>query len=146
AALFVDGAPCGVVGVFRLIVGGVHVVDTAGQAGVHDGQVLVRQGDVHDQVRLIALDEGDQLVDIVGIHLGGGEFGFGGGGQFFGQGVALGFGAAGNAQFGENVADLAALVNGDAGNAAATDDKNFAHGDDSFTYEKILFLFCKKGT
>src|SRR5699024_8123165 len=91
--------------------------------------------DVHDQVGLIALDEGDQLVHIVGVHLGGGDFGFGGGGQFFGQGVALGFGAAGNAQLAENVADLAALLDGYAGDAAAADDKNFAHSDDSFMYD-----------
>ena len=138
AALLVDGAPFGVVGVFRLVVGGVHIVDAAGQAGVHDGQVLVGQGDVHDQVGLVALDQGDELVNVVRIHLGGGDFGFGDGGQFFGQGVALGFGAAGDAQFGENIADLAAFLDGDTGNAAAADDKNFAHGDDSFFVRCIV--------
>ena len=36
AALLVDGTPRGVVGVFRLVVGSVHIVYAAGQAGVHD--------------------------------------------------------------------------------------------------------------
>ena len=36
AALLVDGTPGGVVGVFGFVVGGVHVVDAAGKAGVHD--------------------------------------------------------------------------------------------------------------
>ena len=43
AALLIDGTPFGVVGVLGLIVGGVHVVDAAGKAGVHDGQVLIGQ-------------------------------------------------------------------------------------------------------
>ena len=48
-------------GVLRLIVGGVHIVDAAGKTRVHDGQVLIRQGDVHDQVRLVGLDEGKDV-------------------------------------------------------------------------------------
>ena len=36
AALLVDSTPGGVVGVFGFVVGGVHVVDAAGKAGVHD--------------------------------------------------------------------------------------------------------------
>src|SRR5699024_2051464 len=135
AALLIDGAPGRVVGVLGLAVGSVHVVDAAGQAGVHDGQVLVGQRDVHDQVRPVAFDEGDELVHIVGVHLGGGDPGAGDGGQLFGQSVAFGFRAAGDAQLAENVADLAALLDGYAGNAAAADDKNFAHSDDSFMYD-----------
>ena len=127
AALLIDGAPFRVIGVFRLVVGGVHVVDAAGKAGVHDGEVLIRQGNVHDEVGFIAVDEVTQLLHIVGIDLGGGDFGFGFGGQLGSQRVALGLRAAGNAQFGENIADLAALGDGDACHAAAADNKNFAH-------------------
>ena len=68
-----------------------------------------------------------QLLDVVGIDLRGGDFGPGGGGQLGGQRVALGFGAAGDAQLGKDVADLAALGDGDACHAAAADNKNFAH-------------------
>ena len=127
AALLIDGAPRGVVGVFRLVVGSVHIVYAAGQAGVHDGQILIRQGDIHDEVGLVAVDEVAQLLDVVGIDLRGGDFGPGGGGQLGGQRVALGFGAAGDAQLGKDVADLAALGDGDACHAAAADNKNFAH-------------------
>ena len=127
AALLVDGTPRGVVGVFRLVVGSVHIVYAAGQAGVHDGQILIRQGNIHDEVGLVAVDEVAQLLDVVGIDLRGGDFGPGGGGQLGGQRVALGFGAAGDAQLSKDVADLAALGDGDACHAAAADNKNFAH-------------------
>ena len=128
AALLVDGAPLRVVRVLRLVVGGVHVVDTAGQAGVHDGQILIGQGDVHHEVGLVALDEGDHFVHLVGVHLGGGDLGGSLGGQFSRELVALGLGAAGDADLGEHFGDLAALVDGDGSHAAAADDQNFAHG------------------
>ena len=38
AALLVNSAPGGIVGILRLVVGGIHIVDTALQAGIHDGQ------------------------------------------------------------------------------------------------------------
>ena len=132
AAFLVHGAPGGVVGVFRLVVGGVHVVDAARQAGVHDRQVLVGQGDVHDKVRPVPLDEGDELVHVVGVDLRGGDPGLGGGGQLGRQRVAFGLGAAGDAQLGKHFAGLAAFVDGDAGDAAAADDENFAHNERSF--------------
>ena len=132
AALLVDGAPFRVVGVLGLIVGGVHVVDAAGKAGVHDGQILIRQGDVHHQIGLVALDEGDDLIHMVGIHLCGGDLGSGFGGQFCSQLVALGLGTAGDADLGEHFRHLAALVDGNGGHAAAADDQNFAHVGYSF--------------
>jgi hypothetical protein len=51
----------------RLVVGGVEVVDPGLEAGVHEGQVLVGQGDVEHQVRLERLDQGHGLGDVVGI-------------------------------------------------------------------------------
>ena len=39
------------------------------QAGVHDGEVLIRQGQVQYYVGLYALDKGYQLVHAVGVHL-----------------------------------------------------------------------------
>ena len=129
AALLVDGAPFGVIGVLRLVVGGVHVVDAAGKAGVHDGQVLIGQGDVHHEVGLVSLDEGDHLLSLVGVHLSGGDFSRGLGGQLCSQLVALCLGAAGNADLGKHFGHLAALVDGNGGHAAAADDQNFAHVD-----------------
>ena len=116
-----------VIGVLGLVVGGVHVVDAAGKAGVHDGQILIGQGNVHDKVRLVGVDEVAELLHIIGIDLRGGDFGLGVRGQLGSEGIALGLGAAGDAQLGENIADLAALGDGDRCNAAAADNKNFAH-------------------
>ena len=53
----------------RLVVGGVEVIDPGFQAGVHQRQILVGQGDVEHQVRLDPLDQGHGLGDLVGIDL-----------------------------------------------------------------------------
>ena len=121
ASLFIDGAPGRVVGILRLVVGGIHIVDAAGQAGVHDGQVLIGQGDVHDEIGLVAVDQFDQPVHVVRVHLGGGNLCGGFALQRGGQRVALGFCPAGDAQLGEYVADLTALADGHVGHAAAAD-------------------------
>src|SRR5699024_6011906 len=152
AALFIDSAPGGVVGVLRLIVGGVDVVDAAGQAGVHDGQVLVRQGHIQDQVGLVSLDDPLQVLHIVGVDGHGGDLHRGAGGFQLGlQGVALGDGAAGDAQLGESLEILAALLDSDRGDAAAANDKQFAHDTFSFWFKQILtvarfsvFFFLEK--
>ncbi len=90
--------------VLRLVVGGVHVVASACQASVHDGEVLVRQGEVDDQLWLVAVEERLQLLHVVGvdlcrldIHLV--TFVVDGSHQF----VALLLATAGNHEFGENV-------------------------------------------
>ena len=56
AAFVVDLAPLGVVNVFGLVVRRVHVIHATFEAGVHDGEVLVRKRDVHHQVGLVFLD------------------------------------------------------------------------------------------
>ena len=133
AALFIDGAPFRIVGVFRLVVGSIHIVDAAGQAGIHNRKILIRQGDVHHQIGLIAFDQSDDFFCFIGIHLRGGDLRFGFGRQLGRELIALGFGTAGDAQFGKHIAQLAAFVNGNGSNAAAADNKNFAH-------EKSLLL------
>ena len=75
-------------GVLRLVVGGVHIVHLGGQAGLHNGQVLIRQSQVQNHVRLYLVDQGSQLVHAVGIHLGGGDFGLAAG-KLFLQRVAF---------------------------------------------------------
>ena len=52
-----------------LIVGGVEVVHATFQASVHNGEVLVRESQVHHQLRLVLLQQRHQLLHIVGIHL-----------------------------------------------------------------------------
>ena len=55
--------------VLRLIVGGVHIVASTSQASVHDGEVLVWQCEVDDQLRLITIEECLQLLHVVGVNL-----------------------------------------------------------------------------
>ena len=122
AALLVSCTPFGIVQIFGLVVCGVHVVDAAGQTSVHDGQILIGQGDIHDEIGLNVVNECDQLVYLVGIDLTGGDLGLGGALELLPQRVALGLGAACDADFLKDLAVLAALVDCDRRNAAAADD------------------------
>jgi hypothetical protein len=88
---------------------------------------LVRQGDIHHQVRLVGADQGDDFVHMIRIHLGGGDIGFGDGSQLGSQVVTLGFGTAGDTDVGEHLADLAAFLDGNRGDTAAADDQNSTH-------------------
>jgi len=100
----------------RLVVGGVEIVDPALEAGVHDRQILVGQGDVDHQLRLDGVQEDNQLRDAVGVDLGGSHRDVVQLLDLGGDGVALGPGAAGEddllkdfgmlgAFFGDDVAD-----------------------------------------
>ena len=122
AALLVSCTPFGIVQIFGLVVCSVHVVNAAGQTSVHDGQILIGQGDIHDEIGLNVVNECDQLVYLVGIDLTGGDLGLGGALELFLQRVALGLGAACDADFLKDLAVLAALVDCDRRNAAAADD------------------------
>ena len=128
AALLVDGAPLRIVGVLRLVVCGVHVVDAALEARIHNGQILIRQSDIHDDVRLVLVDERAQLVHVVRVHLCGADFGRCRAVELLLDGVALALGAGRDHDLLKNVAVLAALVNDNAGNAAAADDQCSSHG------------------
>ena len=57
--------------VLRLVVRRVEIVTAACQTGVHDGQVLIGQGEVDHELRLVVREERLQLLHIVGIHLSG---------------------------------------------------------------------------
>ena len=57
--------------VLGLVVGGVEVIDPAAEAGIHDGEVLVREGDIDHQLGLYALHKHAELLHIVGIDLSG---------------------------------------------------------------------------
>ncbi len=112
----------GLVGV--LVVGGVQVGHAGAQAGLHDGQVLVGQGHVDQHVGLERLDQRDQRLDVVGIHLGGLDRTV----QLRRDGAALVLVAAGQADLGEDFGMLGALVGNDAADAAGADNQDFAHG------------------
>jgi len=53
----------------RLVVGGVHVIDTCFEASIHDGQILVRKRHVNNQVRLVLAYQCHGLVHVIGIEL-----------------------------------------------------------------------------
>ena len=55
--------------VFGLVIGRVEVVDAGAQTSLHDGEVLVGQGEIHHDVGAETLKEGDQLLYVVGIDL-----------------------------------------------------------------------------
>jgi hypothetical protein len=87
---------------------------------------------------------------MISIHLGGGDIGFGDGSQLGGQVVTLGFGTAGDTDVGEHLADLAAFLDGNRGDAAAADDQNSTHilvllsAFLKKSLAKNFPLFCKK--
>ncbi len=109
--------------VTRFVVGGVDVMHACGEAGVHDGEVLIGQGDVDDDLRLEVLQEGSQLGHVVGID----ACGLNRAGEFGGDGVALGLGAGGQHDLAENVRELSAFVGDDTADAAGSDDEGFGH-------------------
>ena len=113
--------------VFRLIVGRVHIVAATSQTGLHDGEILVRQGEVEHQLRLVLIEQRLQLLHVVGIHLVGSDFG-----QFqslavrsplfldsLNNGVAFFLASAGNNKFVEHVSVLCNLMGGHGSHATS---------------------------
>ena len=109
AALFIDGAPLRIIRILRLIVGRIHIIDTAGQAGVHDGQILIGQGDIHDQIRLIIIDQVNHLLHLVRIHLRRGNLCGSLLPELLRQRIALFLCPAGDTELRKHLAHLAAL-------------------------------------
>ena len=117
-------------GVEWFVVGGVDVVGAGFEAGVHDGEVLVGEGDIDDDVSAERADEAGGGGDVICVD--GGRFY---GDAFFfpdvcGDGVAFGDGAAGEEDVAEDLMELGAFVSHDASDAAGTDDQGFLHGWD----------------
>ena len=104
--------------IFRFVIGRVQIVAPRPQASLHDGQVLVRQGQVHHHVGLEALEELHQFVHVVGIHLCCPD------GRIpdsLHDGIALGLGPAGNHDFLKHFRMLGHFVRRDRGHAACAD-------------------------
>ena len=104
--------------VFRFVVGRVQIVAPRLQASLHDGQVLIRQGQVHHHVGLEAFEEFHQFVHVVGIHLccPDGRIPDG-----LHDGIALGLGPAGNHNLVKHFRMLGHFVRRDRSHAAGTD-------------------------
>ena len=120
--------------ILGLIVGGIQIVATGLQTGFHDGEVLIRQGQVHHNVGLVGAKQLHKLFHAVRIHLcrlhvcsvllv-----------QHISQCVALLFGAAGNHDFGKHFRILAHLMCRNRSHASGSDNQYFSH--------IFLFLFC----
>ena len=108
-------------GIAGFVVGSVQVVHASGQAGVHDGEVLVGQGHVDHQLWLLALQQGGQFLDIVGVHLCGGNWAV----QLGGDGPAFRLVAAGQDDIRKHFWQLRAFVGDDSTHAAGTNDHDF---------------------
>ena len=110
--------------VLGLIVGGVEVVDAGAQAGVHDGEILIRQGDVDDEVGLVTLEECHDVVYVVGVDAVGADPGFV---DDAGYGVAFALRARSYDDLGEHIVVLSAFVGDDGAYTATAYDNNFCH-------------------
>ena len=55
--------------VLWLVVGCVEIAAATGQTGIHDGQVLIGEGEVDDEFRLVAVEKCLQLLHVVSINL-----------------------------------------------------------------------------
>ena len=106
-----------------LVVGRVEVVAAALEAGVHDREVLIRQGDVDDDVGLEGAEQLAQRRHVVGIDLGGLHAVAADGGR---HGVAFGFGTAGQHHVREDGIG-SDLLGHDRSDATRTDDKGSTH-------------------
>ncbi len=93
-------------GVQRLVVGGVKVVNTGLQAGVHDGQILIRERHVDDKLRLLLPDKRHQFGDVVGIDPGS----INAVAQLGGNGITFRFCPGCKGNFAENITALGAFV------------------------------------
>lgn len=49
--------------ILGLVVGGVEVIDTAFQTCLHDGEILIGEGDVDADVRAVTVEKFHQLFD-----------------------------------------------------------------------------------
>ena len=55
--------------ILGLVVGSIEIAASAGQTSLHDGEVLIRQGEVDDQLGLEVVEQSLELLHVVGIDL-----------------------------------------------------------------------------
>ena len=116
--------------VLWLIVGSVEVVASAGQTSLHDGQILIWQGKVDDQLGLVVAQQSLELLHAVGIHLGSLDVHCVALGVQVGHYlVAFGLAAAGNHKLCKHVGVLRYLESSNGGNATCANHKYSAHGN-----------------
>ena len=114
--------------ILRFVVSGVEIVAAGLETSLHDGEILVGQSQVHDQLRLEVIEEANELLHIVGIYLRGANIvAQPHVGNALGNRLTLGFCAAGDHDFVEDIAIFCDFDSGHGGNAAGADDEYFSH-------------------
>ena len=108
--------------VLGLVVGGVEVIDATAEAGIHDGEVLVREGDIDHQLGLYALHEYAELLHIVCIDLSGLDEVLAAG-DLSDEGIHGALRPASDGDVGEDVPIHGHLMSHDGTDATGTDDK-----------------------
>ncbi len=107
----------------RLVVRRVHIIAARFQAGIHDRQVLIRQGHVDQQIRLHLVDERDDLRNIVGVDLADLDRCL----AQLGDLLAAFQSARGKVDMLERVAVHRAFLRDDGSGGTGTDDENIVH-------------------
>ena len=119
--------------VARLVVGRVEIVDTALQASVHDGEVLIGEGHIDHHLGVVAAEKGAHFLHFVGIDGVGADqrqlaAGLGGGLLYsVGEGVAFASGARSYHYLAEYFRILGAFVGYNAAHTSGADDDYFCH-------------------
>ena len=113
--------------VLGLIVGRIHIVASCLQASLHDGEVLIRQGQIEHQFRLVVREQSHQLLHAVGIHLCCAHLCAIFLVQHLGQCYALLLSAAGNHHLGKHLGILAYLVGGYSSHTSGSDNQYSSH-------------------
>ena len=110
--------------VLGLVVGGVQIIYSALQAGLHDVEVLIRKGHVDNHVGFVAVEQCHNFLNAVSVDAVGRNVGFA---YFLCQGLALGECAGSEDYLAENFGMLGAFTGNYCAYASDTDDNDFCH-------------------
>ncbi|MNO59557.1 hypothetical protein D3C76_501470 [compost metagenome] len=100
-------------GILRFVVGGIDIVHSRCQAGIHNGQVLIWESDINHDIRLEALDQFNYLVRVICIKLRRRNLRLASG-QFIFQSITFREGSARYADLFKYIRVLAAFMNNNA--------------------------------
>ena len=114
----------------RLVVRRVHVVASGKQAGIHQIEVLVGEGDVDEQLGAGLANQCGGFLGVIGVHLGGGDHATGAHFDFGGDRVTLRERSRGEGDFPEHLGNHGTFVGDDAADSAGSDDEDFVHGEE----------------
>ena len=108
----------------RLVVGGVEIVHATFKTSVHNGEVLIGESHIDNDVGAVALEQFDELRHAVGIDGVGSNIWLS---NSLSHGIAFSFCSRCDDDFGENIGVLSAFVCGDSAHTTCSDNKYFSH-------------------